>query len=64
VARDGKLFASGLGRQEVALMALDKTTFRPLAFGGITLTFNLEGEKVTGMSFKQGQNTTQLKRIE
>jgi ankyrin repeat protein len=64
VAKDGKLFASGLGRQEVALMALDKTTFRPLAFGGITLTFNLEGEKVTGMSFKQGQNTTQLKRIE
>lgn len=64
VVKEGKLFASGLGRQDVALMAVDKTTFRPLAFGGITLTFNLEGEKVVGMTFKQGSNTTQLKRIE
>ena len=31
-----------------ALMPLDKTTFRPLAFGGITLTFNVEGGKVVG----------------
>jgi hypothetical protein len=44
-------------------MALDKTTFRPLAFGGITLTFNVEGDKVTGVALKQGPNTTQMKRI-
>ena len=61
--KDGKLFAS-LGREGAALMALDKTTFRPLGFGGITLTFILEADKVTGMAFKQGQNTSQLKRIE
>jgi ankyrin repeat protein len=65
VVKEGKLFASGLGRQDVALMALDKTTFRPLAFGGITLAFNVDSAgKVTGMAFKQGPNTTQLKRLE
>jgi hypothetical protein len=64
VVKEGKLFASGLGRQEIVMMALDKTTFRPLAFGGITLTFNVEGGKVTGLAFKQGPNTTQMKRVE
>lgn len=65
IVKEGRLFVSGLGRQEVALMALDKTTFRPLAFGGISLTFSLDSAgKVTGMAFKQGQSTTQLKRVE
>lgn len=62
--KEGKLVATGFGRQELALMAVDKTTFRPLAFGGLTLTFNFEGDKVTGMALKQGPNTTQLKRVE
>jgi ankyrin repeat protein len=62
-AKEGNLFATGLGRGELRLMPLDKTTFRPLAFGGVTLTFNVDGGKVTGMTLK-GQNTTQLKRIE
>ncbi len=62
--RDGKLFATGFGRQELALMPLDKTTFRPLAFDGVTLTFNVEGGKVAGLTFKQGQTTNQMKRIE
>ena len=61
--KDGKLFAS-LGREAQPLMALDKTTFRPLAFPGITLVFNSEGDKVTSMTFKQGSNTSQLKRVE
>jgi len=60
----GNLVATGLGRQDISLMALDKITFRPLAFSGITLTFNVEGGKVVGMAFKQGQNTTQTKRVE
>ena len=61
--KDGKLFAS-LGRDSQPLMALDNTTFRPLAFGNITLAFNVEGDKATSMTFKQGTNTSQLKRIE
>jgi hypothetical protein len=35
-----------------------------LAFGGITLTFNVEAGKVVGIAMKQGPNTTQLKRLE
>ena len=61
--KDGKLFAA-LGRESQPLMALDNTTFRPVAFGGITLVFNVEGDKATSMTFKQGPNTSQLKRIE
>ena len=62
--KDGKLFAGGFTRVEQPLMPLDKTTFRPLAFGGITLTFNVEGGKVTSMTFKQGKTTNQMKRLE
>lgn len=62
--QDGKLTVAGFTRQPQPLMALDNTTFRPIAFGGITLTFNVEGGKVTGMAFKQGNNTTQMKRID
>lgn len=63
VSKDGNLFATGLGRGELRLMPLDKVTFRPLAFSGVTLTFNAEGGKVVGATLK-GQNTTQLKRVE
>lgn len=64
VAKEGVLFATGLGRGDLRLMPVDKTTFRPLAFGGVTLTFNIDGGKVTGIAFKQGPNTTQMKRLE
>lgn len=62
-AKEGNLFVTGLGRGELRMMPLDKTTFRPLAFAGVTLTFNAEGGKVVGATLK-GQNTTQLKRME
>lgn len=62
--KDGKLFVAGFTPQPQPLMALDNTTFRPLAFGGINLTFNVEAGKVTGIAFKRGQNTTQMKRVE
>ena len=63
VVKDGKLFAN-VGRDSFELMALDTTTFRPTAFDGITLVFNREADKVSSITFKQGQNTSQLKRIE
>jgi ankyrin repeat protein len=62
--KDGKLFATRTGQGPLALMAVDKTTFRPTAFDGLTVTFNLEGGKVTGFALKQGANTTQLKRVD
>lgn len=61
--KEGKLVVNGFGPREVALMPLDKTTFRPLAFGGITLTFNVEEGKVAGLTFKQGPTTNQMKRL-
>jgi hypothetical protein len=61
--KEGKLVVSGFGPREVALMPLDQTTFRPLAFGGVTLTFNVDGGKVSGLTFKQGPTTNQMKRL-
>lgn len=63
--KDGKLFAQPTGNpQPFALMPTDQTNFRPTEFDGITLTFQVEGGKVTGFALKQGPNTTQLKRVE
>jgi hypothetical protein len=61
--KEGKLFAGPPNQPPIALMAIDQTAFRPVAFGGLTITFNVEGGKVTGFALKQGLNTTQLKRI-
>ena len=64
LVKNGKLFAQAGGPQPFGLMATDKTTFVPVDFDGITLTFKIENEKVTGLTFKQGPNVTQLKRVE
>jgi ankyrin repeat protein len=60
--KDGKLFVGGFTREPQPLMALDKTTFRPIAFSGWTLTFNFDGDKVTSMTFKGGPTTNVMKR--
>ncbi len=62
IVTDGKLFLAGFSRQPQPLIALDNTTFRPVNFGGITLTFNVEGGKAMSMTFKDGQTTNQMKR--
>ena len=62
--KDGKLLVAGFTREPQPLMALNNTTFRPLAFGGLTFTFNVEAGKVVSMTFKQGQTTNQMKRLE
>ena len=60
---DGKLFAT-LGNQgPLAMMAIDKTSFRPVDFGGIVITFTVEGDKSSGFSLKQGANTTVYRRV-
>jgi ankyrin repeat protein len=62
--KDRKLFAM-LGNQgPFAMMAIDKTTFRPVDFGGIMITFTMEGNKTSGMTMKQGATTTVYKRVE
>ena len=61
--KDGKLFAT-LGRDSYQMMALDKMTFRPIAFSGVTVLFNSEAGKITGATLKDGRGSTQLKRVE
>jgi hypothetical protein len=62
--KDGKIFSTAGGPQRFQLLAIDKATFVPVDFDGITLTFKVEGDKVTGATLKQGTNVTQLKRVE
>ena len=61
--KDGKLFAT-FGRDAYQLMALDKTTFRPIAFSGATIAFNSEAGKITSATLKDVRGTAQLKRVE
>ncbi len=62
--KEGKLFVAGFGPQVLPLMALDKATFRPIAFAGISFAFNVEGEKVVSMTFKSATNTNVMKRLD
>lgn len=61
--KDGTLSLVG-GGGTAALMPLDQKTFRPTEFAGLTITFNVEGGKATSLSFKQGANTSLLKRVD
>lgn len=58
----GKLIAAVTGQPNLTLMAVDRTTFRPAEFDGLTFTFVSEGDRVTGFNLKQGANTTLFKR--
>ena len=59
----GKLFANLAGQQQLSLWPIDQTTFRPIAFDDMTITFNVESGKTTGFGFKQGTETMQLTLI-
>lgn len=59
----GKLFAVVVGQRPFALMAIDNTNFKPVAFEGIVLSFKVEAGSVTGMELKRGAVTTQMKRV-
>lgn len=61
--KDGKLSLAG-GGGSTTLMPLDQKTFRPPDFAGMSITFNVEGGKVTGLDLKQGANTTPFKRAD
>ena len=61
--KDGKLFVAGFSREPQPLLATDNTTFRPLNFGGVTLSFNVDAGKVVSMTFKQGQTTNVMRRL-
>lgn len=62
--KDGKLTAAPAGQNPIILGAIDKATFKPAEFEGVTLTFNVEGRKATGFMLKQGANNVVYKRVE
>jgi catechol 2,3-dioxygenase-like lactoylglutathione lyase family enzyme len=63
--QDGKLFAAPGAQQPLALIAVDKTTFRPTAFDNYgSLTFNVEAGKTISCTLKHGSDTTHLMRVE
>jgi hypothetical protein len=55
---DGRLSAVPTGQRPFALIAIDNSSFRPVAFDGIVITFKPEG-----MELKRGTNTSLLKRV-
>lgn len=61
--RDGNFVASTQG-QNFRLFAKDNTTFRPWAFAGLSFSFQVEGNKTTGLTFSQGSSTRKLKRVD
>jgi hypothetical protein len=63
-ATDGKLSAVATGQRPFVLMPIDATSFRPVAFDGIVITFKVEGGNAKGIELKRGANTTPFKRVE
>lgn len=63
--KDGKLFAAPAGQQPLSLIAVDQTTFRPIAFDNYgTLTFNIEAGKTISCRLDHGDGTIQMKRVD
>jgi uncharacterized glyoxalase superfamily protein PhnB len=63
--KDGKLFAAPGGQQPLSLIAVDQTTFRPIAFENYgTLTFNVEAGKTMSCALDHGDGTIQMKRVD
>jgi ankyrin repeat protein len=60
--KDGRLTAVAPGQPVINLVPLDKTNFRPAEFDGFTFSMVVEGDKVTGINFKQGQTSTLFKK--
>jgi ankyrin repeat protein len=62
--KDGKLFATPANQGALAMMAIDKTSFRPIAFDGLTISFTMTGDKASGLTLKQGTTNTVFKKVE
>lgn len=65
-ATDGRLSALPTGQRPFVLMAIDPTSFRPVEFEGIVITFKADPGNTMSMELKRtgrGTNTTQLKRV-
>ena len=64
IVKDGRLYTAPPGQSPFVMVAVDKTTFRPADFDGLTLTFKVEGDRVTGFTLKQRGNAVVFTRVE
>jgi ankyrin repeat protein len=63
--KGGRLIATATGQPPLPMFAIDKTTFKPTDFDGITIVFNnAEAGKVNGFTLKQGPATIAYTRAE
>lgn len=62
--KEGKLVGGMAGQPDLSLAAIDKTTFTAVEVAGINITFNIENEKVTSLTLKQGGGTFVFKKAE
>ena len=61
--KDGKLFAAAGAQEPVSLWPLDQITFKPIAFDGATVIFNVQDGTTTGITFIQDGHRHQLKHL-
>ena len=61
--KDGKLFVRPGSQQPMSLWPLDQTTFKPIAFDGATIIFQVEAGKTVGLKFIQDGYENHLDRI-
>jgi hypothetical protein len=60
---DGRLSALPTGQRPFALLPIDDTNFKPLAFDGIVIHFKPDANNLIDMELKRGERTTLLKRV-
>ena len=60
---DGRLFAAPGAQQPLSLWPLDQRTFKPIAFDGSKVTFNVKDGKTIGLTFEQDGCKTEMKRL-
>ena len=63
ILRDGQLFAAPESHAPISLIAVSENVFRPAAFEGVTVTFNVQEGKTTSFVLKQGNESTELMRV-
>lgn len=61
--KDGRLFAAPGAQSPLSLWPLDQRTFKPIAFDGASVTFNVEGDKTASLTFEQDGYKTEMKRV-
>ncbi len=62
--KDGKFMGMLTGQDWFTASAVDKENFTVVEVAGINIKFNSEGDKVVGLTLKQGGYTFEFKRVE